>query len=70
MIAMFLMFTVFGTLDFVEVFASGEAGLVYGGGMVTAITLFLLLGAAGKSAQIPLYVWLPTPWPAPRRSRR
>jgi NADH-quinone oxidoreductase subunit L len=33
--------------------------LLYGGGMVTAITLFLLLGAAGKSAQIPLYVWLP-----------
>jgi NADH-quinone oxidoreductase subunit L len=59
MIAMFLMFTVFGKLTFTEVFASAEAGLVYGGGMVTAITLFLLLGAAGKSAQIPLYVWLP-----------
>ena len=59
MIAMFLMFTVFGTLTFTEVFASAETSLVYGGGMVTAITLFLLLGAAGKSAQIPLYIWLP-----------
>ena len=59
MIAMFLMFTVFGTLTFTDVFASAEGSLVYGGGMVTAITLFLLLGAAGKSAQIPLYVWLP-----------
>ena len=32
---------------------------VYGGGVITAITLFLFLGATGKSAQIPLYVWLP-----------
>lgn len=33
--------------------------LAIGGGVVTAITLFLFLGCAGKSAQIPLYVWLP-----------
>jgi len=33
--------------------------LVAGGGIVTAITLLLFLGATGKSAQIPLYVWLP-----------
>src|SRR5687768_9715333 len=31
----------------------------YAGAVVTAICLFLFLGAAGKSAQIPLYVWLP-----------
>ena len=30
-----------------------------GGGTVTAITLFLFLGCTGKSAQIPLYIWLP-----------
>jgi len=30
-----------------------------GGALITAITLFLFLGATGKSAQIPLYVWLP-----------
>ncbi len=59
LIALFLLYTTFGTLDFVGVFGEAEAGLVYGGGLVTAITLFFLLGAAGKSAQIPLYVWLP-----------
>jgi len=59
LVAMFLIFTVFGTLDFAAINGGAEAALVYGGGMVTAITLFMLLGAAGKSAQIPLYVWLP-----------
>lgn len=59
MIAMFLIFSAFGTLSFTGVFGSAQDTLVYGGGLVTAITLFLLLGAAGKSAQIPLYVWLP-----------
>ncbi|HEX9886479.1 MAG TPA: NADH-quinone oxidoreductase subunit L, partial [Longimicrobiales bacterium] len=59
LVAMFLLFTVFGTLDFVPVFASAPETLAYGGGLVTAITLFLLLGATGKSAQIPLYTWLP-----------
>jgi NADH-quinone oxidoreductase subunit L len=52
-------FTGFGTLNFTEVFAAAPGALVYGGGVVTAITLCLLLGATGKSAQIPLYVWLP-----------
>ena len=33
--------------------------LPFGGAVVTAICLFLFLGCAGKSAQIPLYVWLP-----------
>jgi NADH-quinone oxidoreductase subunit L len=46
-------------LDFVPIFAGAEGALVYGGGLVTAITLFFFLGAAGKSAQMPLYVWLP-----------
>jgi NADH-quinone oxidoreductase subunit L len=58
LIAMFLLFAAFGTLDFVPVFGEAES-LVYGGGLVTAITLFFFLGAAGKSAQIPLYIWLP-----------
>jgi NADH-quinone oxidoreductase subunit L len=56
---MLLIFTTFGTLDFTGVFAEAPNALVYGGGLVTAITLCLLLGATGKSAQIPLYVWLP-----------
>jgi NADH-quinone oxidoreductase subunit L len=65
LVAMFLLFAGFGsfggfgTLNFTEVFAAAPDALVYGGGVVTAITLCLLLGAAGKSAQIPLYVWLP-----------
>ena len=59
LVAMFLLFVTFGTLDFVPVFEAAPEVLAYGGGLVTAVTLFLLLGATGKSAQIPLYVWLP-----------
>ena len=58
LVAMFLLFRAFGTVDFVPVFANAET-LAYGGGLVTAITLFFFLGAVGKSAQMPLYVWLP-----------
>ena len=58
LIAMFLLFTTFGTVDFVGVFHDAET-LAYGGGLVTAITLFFFVGAVGKSAQMPLYVWLP-----------
>ncbi|MDZ7779668.1 MAG: NADH-quinone oxidoreductase subunit L [Gemmatimonadota bacterium] len=58
-VAMFFLFTTFGTLDFTSIFANAESSLVYGGGLVTAVTLLFLLGATGKSAQIPLYVWLP-----------
>ncbi|HSM06843.1 MAG TPA: NADH-quinone oxidoreductase subunit L [Longimicrobiales bacterium] len=59
LIALFLLFVFFGTLDFAEIMTRAPAELVYGAPLVTAITLFLLLGATGKSAQIPLYVWLP-----------
>ena len=59
LVAMFLVFTTFGTLAFAEVLPAAPGLLEYGGATVTAITLFLFLGAAGKSAQIPLYVWLP-----------
>ncbi|HSR42813.1 MAG TPA: NADH-quinone oxidoreductase subunit L, partial [Longimicrobiales bacterium] len=59
LVAMFLLFNTFGTLTFTGVFDAAPGALAYGGGLVTAITLFLLLGATGKSAQIPLYVWLP-----------
>jgi NADH-quinone oxidoreductase subunit L len=58
LIAMFLLYRAFGTVDFVAVFGEAET-LAYGGGLVTAITLFFFLGAVGKSAQMPLYVWLP-----------
>jgi NADH-quinone oxidoreductase subunit L len=59
LIAMFLLFVAFGTLDFVPIFAEAPARLEHGGLLVTGITLLLFLGCAGKSAQIPLYVWLP-----------
>jgi NADH-quinone oxidoreductase subunit L len=61
LIALFLMIQHFGSLDFTTVFAAvrqmpADAATV---GTLTAIGLLLMVGAAGKSAQIPLYVWLP-----------
>jgi NADH-quinone oxidoreductase subunit L len=58
LIAMFLMFAYIGSVDFAQVSSTVAAGGV-AGGVVTAICLLLFLGACGKSAQIPLYVWLP-----------
>ncbi len=58
-IGVFMIFVAFGTLQFSEVFGRAAQQLIPGGEMVTAITLLLFLGATGKSAQIPLYVWLP-----------
>ncbi|MEE8487967.1 MAG: proton-conducting transporter membrane subunit, partial [Gemmatimonadota bacterium] len=59
LVAMFLVFVHFGTLDFAAVLNAAPGTLVVGGAVVTAITLSLFLGCAGKSAQIPLFVWLP-----------
>jgi NADH-quinone oxidoreductase subunit L len=59
MVAIFLVFTTFGTLQFDEVFHKAELAGPALQGVITAITLLLLLGAAGKSAQLPLFVWLP-----------
>ncbi|MFQ5943075.1 MAG: NADH-quinone oxidoreductase subunit L [Anaerolineales bacterium] len=58
-IAMLITFWFFGTLTFEEVFHEAEAMGTAAAGAATAITLFLFVGAAGKSAQIPLFVWLP-----------
>ena len=58
LVAMFMLFANIGALDFAGVNA-GAAQLGVGGAVVTAICLFLFLGCAGKSAQIPLYIWLP-----------
>jgi NADH-quinone oxidoreductase subunit L len=57
LVALMLVFASFGTFGFEAVFE--RAGSVLSTEMATAITLLLLLGAAGKSAQLPLYVWLP-----------
>jgi NADH-quinone oxidoreductase subunit L len=59
LIGIFLIFVTFGTLDFGRVFAEAPDRLALGGGLATAIALFLFVGATGKSAQIPLYTWLP-----------
>jgi NADH-quinone oxidoreductase subunit L len=55
-LAMFLVVVNFGTLDFTRVFqaAPGKPADI-----LTLIALLMLVGAAGKSAQLPLYVWLP-----------
>jgi NADH-quinone oxidoreductase subunit L len=59
-LAIFLVFRQFGTLDFSKVFDAAKGMPVEAStGILTAITLLLLVGATGKSAQIPLYVWLP-----------
>ncbi len=52
-----LIFVTFGTLNFEQVFA--QAPLLNNQLLITAITLLLFAGAVGKSAQLPLYVWLP-----------
>ncbi|MFI5118566.1 MAG: NADH-quinone oxidoreductase subunit L [Terriglobales bacterium] len=61
LIALFLMIKHFGSLDFTRVFAAAQTQPTEtaGVGLLTAIGLLLMVGAAGKSAQIPLYVWLP-----------
>jgi NADH-quinone oxidoreductase subunit L len=59
-LAMFLIFRQFGTLDFSKVFDSAKSmPTEVTVGALTTICLLLLLGATGKSAQIPLFVWLP-----------
>jgi len=64
MLGMFLVFATFGSLDFGEVFRQVASAPVRfpvetGFGLLTAVSLLLFVGATGKSAQIPLYVWLP-----------
>jgi len=66
-LAVLLIFLTFGSLDFSAVFAAVPTSLgkatyqLFGGeiSVITLIALLLFLGATGKSAQLPLYVWLP-----------
>ena len=60
LIALFLLIQQFGTLQYHDVFARiSQLPVESHAGLLTAIALLMLIGAAGKSAQIPLYVWLP-----------
>jgi NADH-quinone oxidoreductase subunit L len=59
LLGIFLIFVTFGTLDFQEVFHQAAERFSVGDGLITAIAILLFVGATGKSAQIPLYVWLP-----------
>ncbi|MGA8432262.1 MAG: NADH-quinone oxidoreductase subunit L [Candidatus Sulfotelmatobacter sp.] len=61
LIGLFLLIQHFGSLNFQHVFEavrpmSVESG---GAGLLTAVGILFMIGACGKSAQIPLYVWLP-----------
>jgi len=58
LIGMMLIWTTFGSLAFSDVLPASAAGVAAGGAAI-AIPLLLLIGATGKSAQLPLYVWLP-----------
>ncbi len=59
LIAGFLMFWHLGSFQFDEVFKAAPAIAESAPWVIVAITLFMLVGVAGKSAQIPLYIWLP-----------
>jgi NADH-quinone oxidoreductase subunit L len=59
LLAIFATITVFGSVEFSEIFASAANHPTEYTGAATIIALLLFVGAIGKSAQIPLYVWLP-----------
>jgi len=56
LLAMFLIFSKVGTLDYLGIFAHRD---LLAGGTATAVVLLIFLAATGKSAQIPLFNWLP-----------
>ena len=60
LLGMFLLIGQFGSLDFAPIFnAAKNLPTEAGWGVLTATALLLMVGATGKSAQVPLYVWLP-----------
>ena len=58
LIGIFLIVQTFGTLEYLEVFEKAK-GFQVGDSIILAITMALFVGAMGKSAQIPLFTWLP-----------
>src|SRR5579863_343388 len=60
LLGVMLMTMTFGTLNFQQITQAARSGqFAVGNGVITAICILLFIGATGKSAQIPLYVWLP-----------
>jgi NADH-quinone oxidoreductase subunit L len=61
LLGIFLMYLTFNSVQYAEVFQKASLGQfgTYGVGVCTVITLLLFVGAMGKSAQLPLYTWLP-----------
>jgi NADH-quinone oxidoreductase subunit L len=58
LLGIFLIYLTFDSVQYAEVFQKAST-MQIGAGVVTAITLLLFVGATGKSAQLPLYTWLP-----------
>jgi NADH-quinone oxidoreductase subunit L len=59
LIGSFILFWSAGSLQFTDLMHKAPEVFAVGGGLVTAATMCLFFGATGKSAQIPLYIWLP-----------
>src|SRR5579859_7589359 len=60
LLGVMLMAVTFGTLNFQQITQAARGGqFAVGNGVITAICILLFIGATGKSAQIPLYIWLP-----------
>jgi NADH-quinone oxidoreductase subunit L len=58
LLGVFFIFTTFGSIEFSKIFPQA-ANMLPGDGTITLIALLLFIGACGKSAQLPLFTWLP-----------
>jgi NADH-quinone oxidoreductase subunit L len=59
LLGIFILIALFGSVEFGVIFPQAAAVLVPNSGVAIALTMLLFVGAMGKSAQLPLYTWLP-----------